>query len=133
MKALALAALAAGQVARAMKAVLPARAAPPPRECWPEGISVVIPSRNGKALLAAALPGIERDLAGIPSEILIADNGSTDGTASSFPQATVDVSAQPLSFARAVNRGIVRSRYSRVCLLNNDMLIACPLPISPSV
>ncbi len=84
---------------------------------------MVIPSRNGKNLLAAGLPGVERDLAGIPSEILIVDNGSTDGTARAFPQATVDVSAEPLSFARAVNRGIARSRYSRVCLLNNDMLV----------
>jgi GT2 family glycosyltransferase len=106
-----------------MKALLPARAPALPREHFPEGISVVIPSRNGKELLAAALPAIERDLAGIPSEILIVDNGSTDGTASGFPQATVDVSAGPLSFARAVNRGIRRSRYSRVCLLNNDMLV----------
>jgi len=123
LKTLTLAALAAGRVAQTMKAVLPARAATPTRECGSEGISVVIPSRNGKDLLAAALPGIERDLAGIPSEILIVDNGSTDGTAASFPQATVDVSAGPLSFARAVNRGIVRSHYSRICLLNNDMLI----------
>jgi GT2 family glycosyltransferase len=120
---LASAALAAGRVARTMKAILPARAAPRLWEFWPEGISVVIPSRNGKHLLEAALPGIERDLAGIPSEILIVDNGSSDGTAASFPQVTIDVCAQPLSFARAVNWGILRSRYSRVCLLNNDMLI----------
>ena len=29
----------------------------------------------------------------------------------------------PLSFARAVNRGIARARYSHICLLNNDMLL----------
>ena len=106
-----------------MKSILPARTPAAPREDFPEGISVVIPSRNGKELLAAALPGVERDLAGIASEILIVDNGSTDGTAASFPQTTVDVSAEPLSFARAVNRGVRRGRYSRVCLLNNDMLV----------
>jgi len=34
----------------------------------------------------------------------------------------IDVSAAPLSFARAVNRGIALARFSHVCLLNNDML-----------
>ncbi len=32
-------------------------------------------------------------------------------------------SREPLSFARAVNAGIRKSRYSHVCLLNNDMAI----------
>src|SRR5439155_27249719 len=89
----------------------------------PDGISVVIPSRDGKELLACALPAVERELAGIPSEIIVVDNGSSDGTAASFPQVAMEVSAEPLSFARAVNRGIGRARYSHVCLLNNDMLI----------
>ena len=91
------------------------------------GISVVIPSRNGRRLLEAQLPGIVRDLAAFPAEILIVDNGSGDGTAewlrAAWPQARVEVSAEPLSFARAVNRGIARARYSHVCLLNNDMLL----------
>ncbi len=36
--------------------------------------------------------------------------------------AVVD-SPAPLSFARAVNAGIRKARYSHVCLLNNDMAI----------
>jgi len=98
---------------------LPARQADP-------GISVVIPSRNGKDLLAAQLPGIVRELPPA-SEILVVDNGSDDGTAAwlkaSFPEVAVAVSPQPLSFARAANHGLEAARYSRVCLLNNDMLI----------
>jgi hypothetical protein len=104
------AAMAAGKVAQAMKALLPARAAEPPSGNLPPGITVVIPSRNGKDLLATALPGVERELAGIPSEIIIVDNGSSDGSAKSFPQAIFEVSDEPLSFARAVNRGIRRVR-----------------------
>src|SRR5579872_1961646 len=115
--------MAAGKIAQLMKTVLPARAAQPPHGDRPPGISVVIPSRNGKTLLETALPGVERDLEGIPSEMIIVDNGSSDGTATSFPQAILDVSAQPLSFARAVNRGIQRARYAHVCLLNNDMIV----------
>jgi O-antigen biosynthesis protein len=121
------AALAAGRAAQWVKALRPPCAAAPPTAVLPPGISVVIPSRNGKDLLAAALPGVERELAalapGMPSEIVIVDNGSSDATATSFPQAIFEVSAAPLSFARAVNRGIRRARYSHVCLLNNDMLV----------
>ena len=92
-----------------------------------EGISVVIPSRNGRELLAAQLPGIVRDLAGFAHEIVVVDNGSDDGTAEwlrdAWPQVRVEVSPEPLSFARAVNRGIACARFTRICLLNNDMLL----------
>ena len=92
----------------------------------PAGISVVIPSRNGRSLLAAQLPGIVRELA-MPAEIIVVDNGSTDGTRawleSEWPQVRVEESAGPLSFAAAVNRGIALARYSHICLLNNDMLL----------
>jgi GT2 family glycosyltransferase len=104
----------------------PARAASPLRPTEP-GISVVIPSRNGRELLSAQLPGIGRDLEGSPAEIIVIDNGSDDGTAawlrSDWAAVQVDVSTVPLSFARAVNRGLARARFSHVCLLNNDMLI----------
>ncbi|SPE33212.1 Glycosyl transferase, family 2 (fragment) [Candidatus Sulfopaludibacter sp. SbA6] len=99
----------------------------PPRET-PAGISVVIPSRNGKDLLAAQMPGIVRELERFPAEIVVVDNGSDDGTGdwlrSAWAQVQLETSPAPLSFARAVNRGIRRARYSHVCLLNNDMIIA---------
>jgi GT2 family glycosyltransferase len=92
----------------------------------PPGISVVIPSRNGRTLLAAQLPGILRELPP-QSEVMVIDNGSDDDTAAwlaaEWPQVQVEVSAAPLSFAAAVNRGIARARHGRVCLLNNDMLL----------
>lgn len=88
----------------------------------PQGVSVVIPSRDGRDLLAGCLPRIEG-----ASEIIVVDNGSTDGTAeflaSSFPEVILESSAEPLSFARAVNRGVRRARFSHVCMLNNDMLV----------
>jgi len=103
-----------------------APAEPPPGEPA-DGISVVIPSRNGRELLAAQLPGIVGDLAGFAHEIVVVDNGSDDGTAGwlreAWPPVCVEVSPEPLSFARAVNRGIARARFTRVCLLNNDMLL----------
>jgi GT2 family glycosyltransferase/glycosyltransferase involved in cell wall biosynthesis len=88
------------------------------------GITVVIPSRTGRSLLEQQLPSI---LAGRPNQIIVVDNGSTDDTAvwlaREYPSVVVEHSAEPLSFARAVNLGIARARYSHVCLLNNDMLI----------
>ena len=60
-------------------------------------------------------------------EVIAVDNGSNDGTAqwlaAEWPAVRVEVSAEPLSFAAAVNRGMARARYSHVCLLNNDMLL----------
>jgi len=118
-------------VARAAGALRIVRSSPAPlafgQPAAGPGISLVIPSRNGRRLLEAQLPGIVRDLAALPAEILIVDNGSEDGTAAwlreAWPQAVVEISAQPLSFARAVNRGIALARYTHICLLNNDMLL----------
>ena len=99
---------------------------PLPERKGEPGTSVVIPSRNGKDLLAAQLPGILRELPAA-AEVMIVDNGSQDGTAAwlqnSFPQVRLEVSREPLSFARAANQGVAASRYARVCLLNNDMQI----------
>jgi GT2 family glycosyltransferase/glycosyltransferase involved in cell wall biosynthesis len=97
----------------------------PPREQSIEtapGISVVIPSRNGRDLLAACLPRL--DAAG---EIIVIDNGSSDGTAEYLAThhagVVVEHSPEPLAFAEAVNRGLRRARFSHVCLLNNDMMV----------
>jgi GT2 family glycosyltransferase len=101
---------------------------PTPRPLVAErGITTVIPSRNGRELLAAQLPGIVDQSVAVPHEIAVVDNGSDDGTvgwlAARYPSVRAIVSPSPLSFARAVNRGIAAARYSHVCLLNNDMLL----------
>ena len=43
----------------------------------PPGITVVIPSRNGRQLLSECLPLV---MAQKPSEVIVVDNGSDDGT-----------------------------------------------------
>jgi glycosyltransferase involved in cell wall biosynthesis/GT2 family glycosyltransferase len=57
----------------------------------------------------------------------VVDNGSSDGTADflsrEYPGVNVEHAESALSFARAVNAGIRKSRYAHVCLLNNDMRI----------
>ena len=114
------------RLAGALRTRRPARAASPAQPTKP-GISVVIPSRDGRDLLAAQLPGIQRELDGLVAEVIVSDNGSTDGTAAwlraEFPAVRVAISDRPLSFSRAVNRGIAQARFSHVCLLNNDMIV----------
>jgi GT2 family glycosyltransferase len=90
------------------------------------GISVVIPSRNGRGLLEDCLPRLESP-DNIIVEIIVVDNGSNDGTVpflrEAHPGVIVEENPEPLSFAEAANRGIRRARFSHVCLLNNDMLV----------
>lgn len=102
-------------------------AQPPAIEPWPKrelapGISVVIPSRNGRELLATCLPRLHD-----ASEIIVVDNGSADGTTEflrdSHPAVQIEQSPQALSFSEAVNRGLRRAHRSHVCLLNNDMVV----------
>jgi len=115
-----------GRLAGWLRPRRPSRAESPVRPAEP-GISVVIPSRNGRDLLAEQMPGILREMEPFASEVIVVDNGSDDATAewlrAAYPQARVELSAGPLSFARAVNRGIALARFSHVCLLNNDMRV----------
>lgn len=115
-------ALAAGMMVRWLRRSSPKRQLVLTGEPLAEGISVVIPSRNGRELLAECLPSID----GV-DEIIVVDNGSDDGTAaylaSAYPNVVVEQSAEPLSFAAAVNRGIARARFAHVALLNNDMVV----------
>jgi len=120
-----LAARLAGAATALLKLTLPARPDPAGGGRLPEGISLVIPSRNGKHLLEKLLPEVFRQLDGMASEVIVVDNGSEDGTADflrrHYAGVVVLESPAPLSFAAAVNRGLARARFSHVCLLNNDM------------
>lgn len=115
----------AGELAARQKARISPEAPAALGPALPHGISVVIPSRNGRDLLAILLPILERMLRDESAEIIIVDNGSDDGTgesvATEHPDVRVDLHAEPLGFAVAVNRGIQMARYSHVLLLNNDM------------
>src|ERR1700720_1611915 len=99
-----------------LKAVLPAkRRASPSTQPRPRGISVVIPSRHGKDLLAALLPETVHQIASIGGEVIVVDNGSGDGSADfltqTYPEIRFHCDAQPLSFAVAANAGVRMASY----------------------
>jgi len=88
-------------------------------------VSVVIPVYNGAAFLAEAV-GSVRDQAGARLEVVIVDDGSTDGTAevaNRLPQAGLRyVYQENAGPARARNRGLVLARGDVIGFLDADDL-----------
>ncbi len=93
------------------------------------GVSVVIPSFNGRELLSKNLPQLSAALArgGSPSEVILADDGSTDGSSEwlrkEFPQVRVVRSERREGFQRAVSMGLEAARYGLVYFLNSDVSV----------
>jgi len=90
--------------------------------------SVVIPNWNGKDLLARYLPSVVAALAGNPAnEIVVVDNGSTDGSAefvrSTFPQVKLLALDRNWGFGGGSNAGFRAAANEIVVLLNSDMRV----------
>ncbi len=91
--------------------------------------SIIVPSWDGKELLAESLPPLIRavELHGGEHEIIVVDNGSTDGTseyvAEHFPEVRVVRSDRNLFFSGGSNLGIQAAQNDIVVLLNNDMVV----------
>ena len=91
-------------------------------------VSVVIPTWNGREHLECNLPYLVAALAGNPEhEILVVDNGSTDGTleilSRRFPKVRVLALETNLGFGGGSNAGFRAARHDIVVLLNNDMRV----------
>jgi len=108
----------------------PARGNPAPQEPAeaPSAASVVIANWNGRDLLARYLPSVIAALAGNPAnEIIVVDNGSTDGSAAyvraEFPHVKLVALDRNLGFGGGSNAGFREAKNSIVVLLNNDMRV----------
>ena len=90
--------------------------------------SLVIPNWNGKDLLARFVPSWIAAIADHPgSEVLVVDNGSTDGSAAwlmvNYPQVRVLALPRNLGFGGGSNEGFRAARNEIVVLLNSDMRV----------
>lgn len=86
-------------------------------------VSIVIPNYNGISYLEACLRSVSEQV-GVSAEIIVVDNGSSDGSQryirEHFPQCVLICLDKNYGFCRAVNEGIQRAGSPYVILLNND-------------
>lgn len=90
--------------------------------------SVVIPNWNGRDLLEKYLPSVVEALSGNPgNEVIVVDNGSTDGSAAflkdRFPSVRVVALDRNLGFGGGSNAGFRAAHNDIVVLLNSDMRV----------
>jgi GT2 family glycosyltransferase len=88
------------------------------------GVAVVIPSWNGLADLRECLASLRAQEAA-DAEVMVVDNGSSDGSVSFLEREGIRHLALPrnLGFARAVNLGVARTAAPLVLVLNADTVL----------
>lgn len=90
-------------------------------------LSIVIPTWNGRELVAACLESLDRQ-SYRDFETLVVDDGSTDDTAdyirTHHPGTQVVACPVNRGFVAAVNRGLAEARGPWIFLLNNDVTLA---------
>jgi hypothetical protein len=90
-------------------------------------LSISIVNHNNKECLAACLESIYIHAPDLRFEVIVVDNGSSDGSTEfvrqAFPLATVIENSENRGFVRANNQGIRASQGRYVLSLNNDAII----------
>jgi GT2 family glycosyltransferase len=87
-------------------------------------LSVIIPVFNHLDTTVECLHNLKEHTPG-SYEVIVVDNGSTDGTAKYLARAGVRVltNKENMGFPFAVNRGIKAAKGENICLLNNDVVV----------
>jgi GT2 family glycosyltransferase len=90
-------------------------------------VAVIVPNWNGRRWLGPCLQSLTTQTVP-PAEVLVVDNGSTDGSlvlASNLelPVRTIEL-GRNTGFAAAANRGIDAARAPAVALVNSDVILA---------
>ncbi len=90
-------------------------------------LSLIIINWNTRQMLLDCIDSIFRTVRQASFEIIVVDNGSTDGSAeavrSTFPQVTIITNIANLGFAKANNIGLRRMQGRYVVLLNSDTVV----------
>lgn len=88
-------------------------------------VSIVIPVWNNVAFTSTCIKSIAA-YTGVPHEVIVVDNGSTDGTPqflSTQPHIRVIRNEKNLGFAAASNQGMRIAQGRHILLLNNDVVV----------
>jgi len=90
----------------------------------PPDLSIVVVNWNTRQLLADCLRSIFAQAHDLALEVVVVDNGSTDGSPTmiraEFPQVIVLENSENVGYARAINQGLAYCRGAYVLLLNSD-------------
>lgn len=88
-------------------------------------LGVIILNWNGLKLLQRLLPGVSRDTVCEECDLIVADNGSDDGSVEwvrrHCPEVRLVAFDRNYGFAEGYNRAIARCEYPYVTLLNSDV------------
>jgi GT2 family glycosyltransferase len=91
-------------------------------------ISIIIVSFNTKNLTLQCIKSAEEEGSSLKKEIIMVDNGSTDGSVAEFaklqksktPEIRLVKNKRNVGFAKAVNQGIRKAKGEYILLLNSD-------------
>lgn len=87
-------------------------------------LSIIIVNTNNMPVLQPCLDSIYRHTRDLQFEVILVDNGSSDGSLDlirqSYPQVNLVENGANLGFSKANNRGIEKSSGKAVILLNSD-------------
>lgn len=90
-------------------------------------LSIIVVNHNTRELLLHCLNSVYHTLAGLPFELLVVDNRSSDGSAQAvrdrFPEAILIESGVNLGFAKANNLAMKQARGRYLLFLNSDAAV----------
>lgn len=90
-------------------------------------VAVIILNWNGEKLLGEFLPSVDRFTPRRIADVIVADNGSTDGSLDLLRRDFPDVAVLPfdknLGFAAGYNRALRETGYRYTVLLNSDVAV----------
>lgn len=95
-----------------------------------DGVSVIIPVHNEELGLDGVTAGVHAvvDKCGLPFEIIIVDDGSTDGTGATLGELTQRLPglvairhAHRAGYGGAIKSGLRRARYDTILICDGDM------------